>query len=70
MSVNLPKDPNMDGCAFDKNGKCIALTVRDCEDCPFRKTHQELFEGRWRASARLDRLSPRRRKALLEKYYK
>ena len=59
----------MENCTFDKGDKCVALTKRDCEGCPFRKTKEELLEGRRRAKARRDKLPAHERQAIEEKYY-
>lgn len=43
-------------CAFDKNNFCCALTEKNCKDCKFRKTPEELEAGRKKAAARLKTL--------------
>ena len=56
-------------CAFDKGDKCNALIVRDCEKCSFRKTQEELAEGRAKAKILLERLPEEYRAAIEDKYY-
>ena len=58
----------MDKCAFDMGETCSALAARVCENCSFRKTEQELIEGREKAKKLLDRLPPDKRKAIELKY--
>lgn len=57
----------MDKCAFDKGYKCSALTSKMCAGCKFRKTKQELEEGRRKAMERIQE-SPNRDR-IIEKYY-
>ena len=58
----------MNNCAFDRGDTCSALNERSCENCSFRKTEQELREGREYAQKFLDRLPPDKRKAIETKY--
>ena len=57
----------MEKCAFDKGYKCSALTSKMCAGCKFRKTKQELEEGRRKAMERLENLHNRYQ--IIEKYY-
>lgn len=59
----------MNNCTFDKGDKCVALTERDCEGCPFRKTKEELIKGRRKAKAMLEKLPEEQREAIKNKYY-
>lgn len=59
----------MCNCVFDKGDKCAALVVRDCEKCSFRKTEEELAEGRRKAKILLERLPKEQRAVIAEKYY-
>lgn len=59
----------MNNCTFDKGNKCTALTTRNCEGCAFRKTKEELNEGREKAKAILDRLPKEQYEAIKNKYY-
>lgn len=59
----------MEKCTFDKGEKCVALSVHDCEGCPFRKTKEELLAGRRKARAMLNKLPQERRDAIDKKYY-
>jgi hypothetical protein len=56
-------------CVFDKGKKCVALVTRKCEKCSFRKTKEELIEGRKYAKALLERLPEEQRKAIDDKYH-
>ena len=41
-------------CAFNAgDDSCTALTIKKCEGCRFRKSNDELIEGRERAAARI-----------------
>ena len=59
----------MEKCVFDKGEKCVALLTRNCENCSFRKTKEELIAGRRKAKEMLDKLPEEYRKAIIEKYY-
>lgn len=59
----------MNNCTFDKGDKCTALNARNCEGCAFRKTKEELNEGREKAKAMLDRLPKEQYEAIKNKYY-
>lgn len=57
-------------CAFDREEKCKVLTVKECEKCTFRKSKDELNEGRERAKDLLERLPQEHREAIYDKYYR
>ena len=59
----------MDKCAFDNDNTCSALNYKICKNCSFRKTEQELIEGREKAQNLLDRLPLEQRKAIEIKYH-
>ena len=59
----------MDKCAFDRDDMCTALDEKSCLGCRFRKTEQELYEGRVKAADRLDSLSKRQKIHIARKYY-
>lgn len=59
----------MNNCVFDKGDKCVALIAHDCEKCSFRKTKEELTEGRMKAKALIERLPEEQRIAIADKYY-
>ena len=59
----------MNKCAFDLENKCAALTYKQCVGCHFRKTEQELIEGRQKAAERLDNLPKRTQIHIARKYY-
>lgn len=57
----------MNKCAFDKGYKCSALTTKECAWCKFRKTKQELEEGRRKAMERIETLPNKYQ--IIEKYH-
>ena len=59
----------MNECVFEIRGDCIALTEKRCEKCAFKKTRDELINGRMKFFDRLPLLPPARRIHLLEWYY-
>ena len=59
----------MTKCAFDIGPECAALAKKECVGCKFRKTKQELDEGREKADARIRALEPPLRHYLMRKYY-
>ena len=60
----------MSECAFenDFNGECSAMTEKKCQGCKFRKTKDELEEGRKKARERFDALPLDLRTYLKQKY--
>lgn len=57
-------------CAFDLYpAKCTALTSKNCENCPFRKSSEELAAGRRKARRRLYSLLDEAKTRIVEKYY-
>ena len=59
----------MNDCAFNNDKKCIALNKKKCAGCPFRKTQEELNEGRQKALKRISKLPPKTQAHILTKYY-
>ena len=59
----------MNKCAFDRDGKCIALCGKQCIACAFRKTEDELNDGRQKATDRLLSLPKSTRIHIARKYY-
>lgn len=43
-------------CAFDRGYECSALVHKQCQDCPFYKTIEQLEQGRKASIERLIRL--------------
>lgn len=60
---------NNDCCVFDRGGFCAALISRECANCRFRKTKEELDNGRKKAILRVRGL-PRQKFAYLKITYK
>lgn len=56
-------------CVFDRGGFCAALTSKECENCRFRKTKEELERGRKNAIEKVRRL-PRQRFLYIKMTYK
>lgn len=57
-------------CAFDLYpAKCSALTSKVCENCPFRKSSEELAAGRKKARRRLHSLPEETKTWIVDKYY-
>lgn len=58
----------MDECVFNHGRTCSALTVKSCKHCPFRKTKEQLEEGRQKAKARIASLPEDIQRAIVDKY--
>ena len=58
----------MHECAFDLGKKCFALTEKQCKGCKFRKTNEELAEGREKARRRIESLPIMERNHIKNKY--
>lgn len=60
----------MSKCAFDYGeDMCYAVTEKQCKGCRFRKTQEELQEGRDKATKRLMTLDRLRLNKIKQKYY-
>ena len=60
----------MDKCAFEASKiKCSALKTKKCIGCAFRKSKEELKEGREKATDRLMTLDKVTLKDIKAKYY-
>ena len=59
----------MDVCRFAKESGCSILNRKNCEGCSFFKTEKEMREGRSKAMARIETLSPEHSHSIKEKYY-
>ena len=59
----------MNNCVFDRDGTCVALNEKQCVACSFRKTEQELNEGRQKATDRLISLPKSTQIHIARKYY-
>lgn len=60
-------------CAFytvTNKVECTALSDRHCKGCAFRKTEEELIEGRRKATQRLSRLPHDKFNKIMLKYYR
>ena len=60
----------MDDCVFNLEKKCKALTEKQCEGCRFRKTQEELLQGRKKALERIWSLPYRKREYIRLKYHR
>ena len=56
-------------CVFDNGEECDALREKNCVGCPFRKTPEELKEGRRKAFERIEKLPLAERIVIHRKYY-
>ena len=59
----------MKDCAFDKSGYCTILRKKGCEGCSFKKTKEELIEGRQRAMERINALPNPKKYYIVHKYH-
>ena len=59
----------MNDCAFCNGNKCIALTKKQCTGCHFRKTAEELKEGRQKAENHIRTLPKDIQTHIQRKYY-
>jgi hypothetical protein len=59
----------MDDCVFNHERNCTALTRKKCKDCRFRKTREELLQGRAKASKRISTLPFSKQEHIRLKYY-
>jgi hypothetical protein len=59
----------MERCAFDRGEKCSVLKGHECGKCTFRKTRDELINGRDKARERIDNLPREQYDAIMQKYY-
>lgn len=59
----------MNDCVFSLRTKCEALTEKNCEDCPFRKTRDELRQGRAKAAERIRSLPLNKQEHIRLKYH-
>lgn len=59
----------MNKCAFDRDCICTALSEKQCVGCGFRKTEEELKEGRRKATDRLISLPKATQTRIARKYY-
>ena len=60
----------MNTCAFDKDFMCEALREKSCEHCSFRKTEEELIEGRRKATMRINNLPKDKKNHIIRTYHK
>lgn len=55
-------------CVFSIRTKCGVLTEKNCEGCHFRKTREELLQGREKAAERIRSLPPDKQEHIRLKY--
>lgn len=60
----------MQKCAFECRNHCTALDEKRCIGCTFRKTQEELVEGRTKAFERINSLPTPKRLYILRTYHK
>lgn len=56
-------------CVFDRGNRCSALTGMECKNCSFKKTKEQLDEGRRVAAERIRSLPVFSRMYIKDKYY-
>jgi hypothetical protein len=56
-------------CAFDADTECVALAEKKCAGCTFRKTSEQLKEGRQKAEKRIRTLPLFTQLHIHRKYY-
>jgi hypothetical protein len=56
-------------CVFSIRTKCEVLTEKNCEGCHFRKTREELQQGRAKATERIRSLPLNKQEHIRLKYY-
>lgn len=59
-------------CAFDRETGCACLKEKQCmlgKPCSFRKTSEQLIEGREKAAKRVASLPPKIQNHIQDKYY-
>lgn len=59
----------MDKCAFEVGCVCAALTKKKCDKCSFRRSEEDLREGRRKASERIKTLPEEQQKHIASTYY-
>ena len=59
----------MNDCVFSIRTKCDALTEKNCEGCLFRKTREELRQGRAKAAERISSLPPYQQEHIRLRYH-
>lgn len=59
----------MKECTFNDGTECKVLTEKRCEGCRFRKTTEELIEGRKKAEKRVRNLPKSELIHIYRKYY-
>jgi hypothetical protein len=59
----------MDKCAFEVGCACAALTKKKCDKCYFRRSEEDLREGRRKASERIKTLPEEQQKHITSLYY-
>jgi hypothetical protein len=60
----------MEKCAFEKPHHCSALREKMCEGCSFRKSNEELNEGRRKAIDRINSLPTPKKSRIIRTYHK
>ena len=60
---------NYEKCAFEDGKACAALKEKQCICCAFRKTKEELQEGRLKAAKLVEALPTAKRLHISRKYY-
>lgn len=59
----------MNRCFAENKGKCMTLKIKDCEDCSFYKTQEEVEKSRNKAINRIKTLEDYKRNNIIDTYY-
>lgn len=68
INNEIPKGKIKMKCAFDRTTFCTALIEKKCHKCSFRKTREQLDEGRERAYDRICSLPEEQQDHIRQKY--
>ena len=60
----------MNDCAFNEGRFCTALRKKECKNCTFKKTEEELIVGRRKAMVRIQSLPNPKRYYIIHTYHK
>lgn len=56
-------------CVFSRNGRCLCLTRKHCVECSFKKTREQLDDGRAKALEHIRTLPEEHQLSIYDKYY-
>ena len=62
-------EDTMEPCYFKSKNSCSVTTRKSCLGCSFRKTEEQVMQGRRNATARIESLPEQRRNDIKARYY-